>query len=111
MSLRYKLFGIPKTFEEFVNKVKRKEQRDVTVVLGKYVEEAISYGDDRHYKVRHYTTDLKSKNVNIRLSDVGRSLLMTTNHSEIEKELSVQAKEIANKLNSFGLETKVDIQL
>ena len=60
MGIIYKLFGIPKTFDEFVDKVKRKEQKEVTVVLGKYSEEAIAYGDDRHYIVRHYLTELNS---------------------------------------------------
>ncbi len=36
MTIIYKLFGIPKTFDEFVDKMKRRGDNQVDVILGEY---------------------------------------------------------------------------
>jgi len=107
MTILYKLFGIPRTFDEFVDKVKQKGQKDVNVVLGRYCHKAVDYADDRKFYVHHYFIELNSGKIMVKLDDIPVSSTFTRDHTETEQEIKSLAEKAVNKLKELGLEAKL----
>lgn len=103
MSIAYKLFGVPRTFDEFIDKVKRRgdSQVDVTLVHyddGKWNYHCIVGVQARKTKLRLH------RHTHIRLGDLYHTVI---DKAEIQKASLKEAVETAEKLKVLGLEATI----
>jgi hypothetical protein len=106
MSIAYALFGIPRTFDEFIDKVKRKGLPQVDVRLGKYDSEG-AYLWDTHcvVGVQAGSTQLALREfVHVRMGDLQATRIGL---AETERDSLQEAIAIAEKVQGLGLEATV----
>lgn len=108
MSIAYKLFGIPKTFDEFVDKVKRRGKTQVDVFLGAYNAGGLAPLFDYHCYVglQSGKTKLKlNEHIHERLGLLYRTRI---GKAEVEQAALKEAVETAEKLQGLGLEATIN---
>lgn len=114
MTLRYRLFGIPRTFNEFVDKAKKEGEHKVNIAVGKYNSyptpfnivpwnHSVAIGLETG-KIR---TKLKTYTYN---THRGRKDLFDTviGKAKVEEATLKEAIEIAEKLQEIGLEPTIN---
>ena len=109
MTLKYKLFGIPGTFEEFVDKIKNKGQKQVNIVLGSYNDEG---GLGVQFFNYHVYIMLESGNIRLKLNErihmrLGDLYGTVVGKAEVEKNGLKDAIEAAERLQKSSLEVTV----
>ena len=111
MSIAYKLLGIPRTFDEFVDKVKRRGDSQVDVVLVAYDDEGgLGFGGLWNY---HCVVGLQSRKTRLRLNEhihvrLGHLYHTVIGKAEVEQASLKEAVETAEKLKNLGLETTIN---
>ena len=108
MSLEYKIFGKPKTFEEFLDEQTRLDQRKIDVLVGQTTE-AGGFLSSTFYKkayldVRGGKRRLRLVESSYVLNDDFSSLI---NKDQVDKILLAGAVYIAKELDNRGFETQI----
>lgn len=108
MSLEYKLFGKPKTFEEFLDEQTRLSQRKIDVLVGQTTEargflSSTSY-QKAYIDVRGRKRSLRLIEASYVLNDNFSSLI---NKDQVDRILLAGAVHIAKELESRGFETQI----
>ncbi|HIJ13582.1 hypothetical protein J4461_03860 [Candidatus Pacearchaeota archaeon] len=108
MSIAYKLFGVPKTLDEFLDKVKRKGYNKVNINLW-------SYDNDDGFGPFNYHTvvDIRAGKIKLKLNEYTYVRTWNLNDTIIGKakiELAAlnEAAETADKLKIHGLESTIN---
>lgn len=109
MSLAYTLLGIPRTFDEFVDKLKRRGGNQVDVILGAYDDDG-GFGGIFNY---HCVVGLQAGKTVLRLNErtharSGNLYDTVIGKAEVEQATLKEAVETAEKLQSIGLEATVN---
>ena len=91
MSFRYRVFGWPQNFDEFVDKIKRDGEKKVDVSLDEYVT-------DRDYGSTAYTFRLKAGKANVLMDDH-----LGYNSSQLEANIYIEI------LEGLGFETETKV--
>lgn len=105
MSLVYRLLGIPRTFEEFVDKAAKKGHRTVNVVLNNYDDEGSSW--NYHVLVSLQVENIRLKLLkytHVRMGDLHATVI---GKAEIEKTALERAVEAAEQLRERGFEVTI----
>src|SRR3989338_6730314 len=109
MSIAYKLFGVPKTLDEFLDKVKRKGYNKVNINLW-------SYDNDDGFGPFNYHTvvDIRAGKIKLKLNEYTyvrtwnlkihglESTINNKSTDELKKEISKYAGEILEKEREFN---------
>jgi hypothetical protein len=108
MSIMYKLFGVPRNFDEFVDKVKKKGNDKVDIVIDTFefcVSDAPSVAD-AYYSL----LSLKSGKIKFKLNKMSSSKPRFRNLglAELELESLNKSIDLAEKLMGFGLEATIN---
>jgi len=109
MSIAYKLLGIPRTFDEFVDKVKRRGDNQVDVVLEAYDDEG-GFGGMFNY---HCVVGVQAGKTRLRLNEhthmrLGHLYHTVIGKAEVEQASLKEAVETAEKLKNLGLEATIN---
>ena len=109
MSLAYKLLGIPRTFDEFVDKVKRRGDSQVDVVFEAYNDED-GFGRMFNY---HCIVGVQAGKTRVRLNEhthmrLGHLYHTMIGKTEVEQASLKEAVETAEKLKNLGLEATIN---
>ena len=114
MAIIYKLFGIPRTFDEFVDRTKKEEEHKVNIAVGKYNSYPTPFSIvpwNNSVVIRLETgkirTKLKTYTYN---TQRGRKDLFDTviGKARVEEVALKKAIEIAEKLQEIGLESTIN---
>lgn len=100
MTLIYNLFGIPRTFEEFVDKVRKSEQTQVDVVTWSYY--------DSHFNCY---VELQAGETRLNLKKEKWYGDFVDNVHTIQRILLEKAIEAGEKLGNFGLQAIINGEL
>lgn len=109
MSIAYKLLGIPRTFDEFIDKVKRGGDNQVDVVLAAYDDE-VGFGGMVNY---HCVVGVQAGKTRLRLKEhthmrLGHLYHTVIGKAEVEQASLKEAIETAEKLKNLGLEATIN---
>lgn len=109
MSLRYRLFGIPKTLDEFIEKIRNRGMNEIDVTAGAYDSDA-GIG---HLPSFHCCVGLKAGRIHIfhkEFTHRRQGYLFDTviGKAEIQKEGLGEAIEIAKKLTDMGFRVTIN---
>lgn len=110
MTIAYKLFGIPRTFDEFVDKVKRKGDNKVDVILGEENKGGL-YGGLFDYNC---IVSIKSGKTRLKLNEhtylmgVGGFESTQIGLAEVRQATLKDLIETAEKLQSLNLEATIN---
>ena len=109
MSIRYKLFGIPKTFNEFVDKITKKGNNQVDVILTDYNDEESLDGIFDH----HYLMGIQAGKTKLLIKEFSyleSENLYTNklNKYNLKRDFLKEAVKTAEKLQYFSLEATIN---
>ena len=119
MSIRYQLFGIPKTFYEFVDKVQRRGDADLEIFVRSYSDGSLEekpIGDKMfsYMSNTHYFVELWAGKRRFRLTEhtprVGDFFSTMVEIEEVIRNTFVEAVKAAERLEVCGLEAKINGQ-
>lgn len=104
MSIAYNLFGIPRTFNEFVDKIRKKGYTRVNVI----VESCRRAGPGIEVFKTYYRIGIQSGNIRLKKLNRYYEHIGLLGMDEVEQEVWTEARRAAEKLQNLGLEATIN---
>lgn len=111
MSIQYKLFGKPKTLDEFVDKAKKTGINKISVLVAAYDDAGNLFGEG--FFNYHCRVGLLAGKIRLKLGEhthirFGHLYHTVIGKAEVEKEAFTEAVETAERLSNLGFEVTIN---